>query len=703
MSKGKKKSNGAMLELWRPPKDAGDPVGCLASTYTFSPGLFDEQCLARFLEIDSEPDREDLAFLLERESRLGSVYAGVLVDFSQAGVEHSLRWDVLPVRIRAGKQHSKVSLLAWSNYIRIIIASANLTDPGYRTNREVASFVDFSPGESNQKFMEDCIVFLKRLLLFIPSDAGMIPEVIRAGAFLDQLEQHTRKWNSGSHRGETIRQYFVNTLPAQSQGYPSYSSLESMFENCRSRGGSPSTAWVASPFFDQNDDTGKVTASLCKMMARGGQRNICFCVPAIPDDNKSAVPRLAAPKSLWQVPQSYQGEVTIEILPEQDTDKNRRPWHAKMVALLLSDTYSALMTGSSNFTCAGMGVAEYKNAEANLLSIVNQEAYKREVGQIESIWPEMDPVDDPDSAEWLGGQPGNEEEEQIKIPLLPAGFLSATYRAGDKRQIILRFRSEDLPQEWCIYSYGQETSQLVSSQTWKAIGSPSVSVIDWADIYPPSKLMVEWSDHEAFFPINVEDSRTLPPPAQLEKMSADDMLWILAAADPSAAFRAWAKQQQPSDTFDSDLDSATPPDLDPLRRYDLQATFLHRIRRRARILAQLRSNLQRPVWGKQALEWRLRGLIGVEQLAERLVREVSNSNSNADEALLTLADFLIVLREVDYQPQAGALPKEDFYSVFEPFILDQVSKLERRVFENKDRISEGVIDFWERVINRCRK
>jgi len=92
MSKGKKKSNGAMLELWRPPKDAGDPVGCLASTYTFSPGLFDEQCLARFLEIDSEPDREDLAFLLERESRLGSVYAGVLVDFSQAGVEHSLRW-----------------------------------------------------------------------------------------------------------------------------------------------------------------------------------------------------------------------------------------------------------------------------------------------------------------------------------------------------------------------------------------------------------------------------------------------------------------------------------------------------------------------------------------------------------------------------------------------------------------------------------
>ena len=48
-----KNSSGAMLDLWRPPGGAGDPTGCLATTYTFAPGLFDEQCLARFLEIES--------------------------------------------------------------------------------------------------------------------------------------------------------------------------------------------------------------------------------------------------------------------------------------------------------------------------------------------------------------------------------------------------------------------------------------------------------------------------------------------------------------------------------------------------------------------------------------------------------------------------------------------------------------------------
>ena len=113
MSRRSKRDNrSTMLDMWRPPRGAGDPVGCFATTYTFAPALFDEQCLARFLSIESEPDREDLAFLLERETRLGGIYAGVLVDYTQAGVEHSLRWDVLAARVPGGKQHAKLSLLA---------------------------------------------------------------------------------------------------------------------------------------------------------------------------------------------------------------------------------------------------------------------------------------------------------------------------------------------------------------------------------------------------------------------------------------------------------------------------------------------------------------------------------------------------------------------------------------------------------------
>src|SRR5215213_6107186 len=194
MSKLKRALDGTMLDLWRPPKDAGDAVGCLATTFTFHPALFGEQCLGRFLDIESEPDREDLAFLLERESRLGAVYAGVLVDHQQAGVEHSLRWDVLRVRIRIGRQHSKLSLLVWKNHIRIIVSSANLTESGYRFNREVAGTVDLTADHFNEPILSQAIGFLRSLLRFVPGAHEQLPEVQRAQSFLTETETLVKHW-----------------------------------------------------------------------------------------------------------------------------------------------------------------------------------------------------------------------------------------------------------------------------------------------------------------------------------------------------------------------------------------------------------------------------------------------------------------------------------------------------------------------------
>lgn len=702
MSRGKKTPrSGAMLDLWRPPQGAGDPVGCLATTYTFTPGLFDEQCLARFLGIESEPNREDLAFLLERETRLGAVYAGVLVDHTEAGVEHSLRWDVLSVRVRAGKQHAKLSLLAWARHIRIIVASANLTEPGYRTNHEVAATVDLTPNESNADLLAQAITFIRSLIQFVPGASERPSNVLRAEVFLNQIERQTKTWKPIRRIG-SVRQQLACSLPGLGANQPPRSALEEALQACRGRGGSPDKVWVASPFFDSNDETGRVIASLCKAMARGGRREVFFSIPAFRDGNTAAVPRLAAPKALVMIPPTYHSGVTIEILPEVDSDKNPRQWHAKMVALQ-ANPYFALMVGSSNFTCAGMGIGPFRNAEANLITIADRQTYGREAGQLEALWPETELVEDPESAEWLGAQQGNEEEEQRAIPPLPAGFLSATYCAGDQRRIILRFDPPQLPENWSIHVCGHEEQTLLTAAVWHEQRQPSVIELAWPDIRPPEKLLVRWNDDEAFLAVNVEDPRQLPPPAQLEHMSADDMLLILAASDPSAAFRIWSRRQQPEDLFDSDLDSGTPIDLDPLRRYDLQATFLHRIRHRARILAQLRSNLQKPVWGRQALEWRLRGLIGIEPLADRLVREFEKADGAADEALLTLADFLIVLREVDYQAAEGSLPKAEFEKVFRPFLKELADKIGRAIGERRDSVSEDLMNFWKRVGERCRQ
>lgn len=702
MSKPKNGSmTGVMFDLWRPPQGAGDPIGCLATTFTFDPGMFEEQCLAGFMDIESESSREDLAYVLERESRLGSVYAGVLVDHTEAGKEHSLRWDVLPVRIRSGKQHAKISLLVWSRHIRIIVASANLTEPGYRTNREVASAVDLNPEDCNSELLADAITFLRTLLLLVPGASLRPPEIQRVDEFLEQTERRVKDWIPGRRRGD-VRQVLACTLPSLGDQHPARSSLEEAFAACRRRGFSPEEVWVASPFFDTNDNDGRVTKALCKNMARGGKRDICFCVPAIRSDEATAVPRLAAPRALLEIPPHYQGRVTVEMLPDLDDDNNRRSWHAKML-FLWANEYSALMVGSSNFTCAGMGVGRQQNAEANLLTIVDREDYGRKTGQLEAVWPDMDPVADPDSAEWLGAQPDRDEDEKATAQAVPEGFLSASYRAGKNRMIVLRFAPEKMPADWRVIACGGQGNELLSATGWQANGRQAVAEVSWEPERPPERLMVQWSGLEAFLPLNVEDCRELPPPVQLEQMSADDLLWMWSTTDPGAAFRAWAKRQQPSDSFDSDLDSATPIDLDPLRRYDLATTFLHRVRRRARVLAQLRANLQRPVWGRQALEWRLRGLVGVEVLANRMVKDLAEPNKSAGEALLTLADFLMVLREVEYQPAEGSLLKAEFNGIFRPFLCELVEKLCPLVEVNRVRVSDDIGEFWGRVVKQCRE
>ena len=701
MSRRKRKAaSGVMLELWRPPANAGEPIGCLATTYTFRPGLFDEQCLARFLEIESEPDREDLAFLLERESRLGSIYAGVLVDHTQAGVEHSLRWDVLPVRVRAGKQHAKLSLLAWSRHIRIIVASANLTEPGYRTNHEVAAAVDLSPAEADGDLLMQAINFLRGLLALVPGAQDDAPVVRRAAAYLSQVERQAEAWKRPRRR-TVVRRRLACTSPVTEPATNARSSLDEAVAFCRQRGGSPHEAWVASPFFDVDDDSGHMAAALCKSMARGRTREIRFCVPASRDDSETADPRLAAPKAIATTPLNYRGHVTVSTLPDFDGDKNIRPWHAKMLALR-GESYTALMIGSSNFTCAGMGTASHRNAEANLVTVVERVAYGRDAGRLEGIWSQMGPDVDLEAAEWLGPQPELDEDEAAAAPPVPAGFVSATYRAGDERTIVLRLDPARLPPEWRIHACGQDARELLTRSAWEENNSRTIVALHWSPAQPPERLLVFWDGREAFLPLNVEDAHLLPPPARLEQMSADDMLWILAAADPSAAFRAWTRDQQSSESFDADLDSATPVDLDPLRRHDLQATFLHRIRRRARILAQLRANLQRPVWGRQALEWRLRGMIGVQALADRLVREIAATADMADEALLTLADFLIVLREVDYEPVAGCLCKADFDAEFRPFLSDLADGLQEQIAALQANVSPELIGFWRRVLEQCR-
>src|SRR4030095_15783296 len=146
----KKNDDKRLLDNWIPPTDAGLPIGCFATTYTFQSDFFEEECLTRFLNIESKADEDGPVYLIEREEKLNNIScAAVWVDQAWARQKRNLRWDLVPVRLAQGILHSKVCVLQWVNYVRIIVGSSNLTKPAYRANQEIYAVIDLSEKKTN--------------------------------------------------------------------------------------------------------------------------------------------------------------------------------------------------------------------------------------------------------------------------------------------------------------------------------------------------------------------------------------------------------------------------------------------------------------------------------------------------------------------------------------------------------------------------
>ncbi len=693
--KSPKSTEETLLDLWKAPLGAGGAVGCLASTYTFHAELFDQYCLQRFLGIDTDPDREDLAYLLERESLLAQTYAGVLVDRGHAGVEHSLRWDVLPVSVPRGIQHAKVSVLSWANHVRAIVGSANLTDPGYRTNREVMAVVDFTPEDCDQVLLIDLIAFLTDVVGYVSGAEADPPHVLRATAFLVNLTRRTATWVDTSKRSSPSR-VLVTTMPDRENDANALGQCIALAKRSRR---ALRSASMASPFFDKSDAR-PVISTLLNSLTRGGERSVFVAVPALVMEDGKTAARLAAPKAIFDLATEADVDLTVAVLPQVDGTGNARAWHAKMLQLE-SDDEVGLLAGSSNFTAAGMGVGHRTNIEANLFFLV-PESDRAGGRSIEGLWDGCEILSRPEDAEWLGS---NTDEEEVGAPgiLLPKGFLVALFVGGTPATLMLRIDPSRLPAQWTVAAVATTgTERIAGPELLNASGSEQKITFLWTHANPPVRLLVQLESGEAIdWPINVSDPSLLPPPAEFATLTAEEMLRLLAASDPGAALRSFARRRGKVDGFDSELDDAVPIELDPLRRYDLGQTFLHTIRRRARLFARYRTNLQGPVLSQQALTSRLEGLLSAQALVSRFVSEMSLGTQDPDRNLLVIADLLLVLADVDYQETPNALSRKEFMAVYRPFLKQLATDLNTTLLSEETAHSSEVRSFFEAATARC--
>jgi hypothetical protein len=240
-----KPGQGKILEAWEPPDDAGAPIGCIATTFTFAPAFFEEECLGRFLGLETTPS-EGAAYLVEREEKLAQIsFPAVLVDQRHARGKRSLRWDLLSARVPAAILHAK--LLLWSGWARLIVASANLTESGYRRNHEVFGVLDYYDGsESPLSVLIKMTDFLRRAATFASLDStNPAPAIARWNSFLDYVLRVTRRWGAQHppHSLSKPRVFTVTTAPKRDNVFEA-------LRECWPDTSPPKEAFIISPFFD---------------------------------------------------------------------------------------------------------------------------------------------------------------------------------------------------------------------------------------------------------------------------------------------------------------------------------------------------------------------------------------------------------------------------------------------------------------------
>jgi hypothetical protein len=632
---------GKILDAWIPPDDAGEPVGCLATSFTFSPVFFEEECLGRFLQLGTNATEDGPAYLIEREEKLSQLEcAAALVDQNHARGVRSLRWDLLSARVPRGILHSKVSLLLWSRCARLLVASSNLTEDGYRRNHEVFGALDYFNGsEASLAALDEIISFLADAVRYTdPATRSQSAAVRRWNAFLTNVSKATRSWGIGNSPSTIakLRAFAVVTGPGRPDALRVLKSLwpESV---------PPDSAFVVSPFFDPPAATNAPARALWAMLKQRGSATVEFDVTAEDVPGKKAI-LLHAPQSLLAAQPASRGQT--DTVMKRLVLEDARPLHAKSL-WLQSDRVVLSMIGSSNFTSAGLGIGRTQNLEANLAYAVSQQS-KVAAKSLNDAWLPAEDIPDELEIRWMPCPDDGEDSATAGTVLLPPFFGEASFGRDEKLEAFVELTFNDAPPKaWAIF-IEDEAEPFFVEASWVSANRAASIRLQWDRERPPSGLSVSWkgSGGSAWWPVNVLTAASLPPPAELKDLPLEVLIEILTSAKPlHQALERWLRRQKESGSRDGGIS------LDPHKRVDTSSFLLQRTRRVSDALTGLRKKLEQPLVSEQAMEWRLRGPVGVLALAQAVSKEARSEQ----ERCFLLTELCLELARVRPKVSLGGL------------------------------------------------
>lgn len=664
MAQKKKKtnSNGKLLEAWIPPDGSGEPVGCIVTSFTFSPVFFEEECLGRFLQLQSDASEDGPVYIIEREEKMAEIRCiAALVDAYHCKGVRSLRWDLLAARIPKAILHSKISLLYWQNRIRVIISSANLTEDGYRRNTEIYGVIDFHVGSNAPlSFLKDAIIYLKEVGGYaFPGETVASPVRERWSQFLNAVEAQSTIWlnvkSAEKKSGPRIEAVF--TGPGRKDAF---SQVASFWPS----NVPPESAIVTSPFFDPPGATNLPAQQLWATLKKRGRASVTFNLTGELEPNGESFV-LHAPEEIMSAQPVSRQDVKTEILVIETQDKENdipsRPLHLKSY-LFNGSGWLGYMIGSSNFTSKGLGLIHQSNFEANILYLVPQGPKSKDAEQLLSSVPHGNPLKKNIKLIWQPGVDDDQESPENYMVGLPGAFGQAIYKNDQHFQCVEFYFDDTPPSGWTIFKNIDSEDVLYDFRAWAKDKEPNPIIIEWHEDIPPSGFEIKWNGLEkcAWWPVNVDKATSLPPPESLKDLPLEILINILTSARPlHLVLSNWIKKKHKTD------DSGFVDPFNPHNRVDTSGFLLKKTFRVTSALTGLRKKIERPVPNEDALEWRIRGPVGVYAVAKAISKEAGSPEEKA----FLLAELVLELTRAVPANAPGCLPgdkvKEEIKKVIE--------------------------------------
>lgn len=669
-----------LLDAWNPPDNAGNPVGCLATTFTFSPDFFEEECLARFLNLKSDPS-DGPVYLIEREEKLSQLSCGsVLVDQQHCRGSRSLRWDLIPSRAKA-LQHAKISLLVWTDYIRVIIGSANLTEDGYRRNQEVFGVLDFMPdGETPLRCLEDTVGFLRPLASY-GFEVDFSAEHTRWNRLLDQAVAAIATGRWGLTDSEAAKAPVrVSVLFSG----PGYSNVFKSLEDSWPKGPSPNLAAVVSPFFDPPGAENSPVTEVWKLLPARGEATFEVHLTTEPIPGEDSV-YVHGPQSLELTTSRSQAKTSFHAIALEDN----RPLHAKSI-WLQNDRWALYMIGSSNFTSAGTGCSTTSNFEANIVYLVDSEKQPHVYKQLVQSFPESNLIKQHIQFKHI---PNEDEDAEGGLLQLPKQFVSATFDVDVNAQGNVTIQLGGIPEKgWRLVTENDEP--FFDEAAWIALDRPDAFTVFWNGPRPPSGFHVCWPHvvGSAWLPVNVRSNESLPPPDELKNLPLEVLINILSSARPLHRVLAEYLNKRKEKHADSNELSNI---INPHKRVDTTQFLLQRTRRVSWALNALRERLEKPAATLDALRWRLSGPVGVRVFAEALVREAKSR----DEQAFLLSELALELARAKPSHQERCVPVDQHMAEINQMISQLKSMVPPAESAEPNNLQDYVDSVFEAVVS----